>query len=157
MINLMNRILNNKNIFVNNNNKMSIFNNPEFFNNSDNKISKSKKSIFDDIQPMTKPNTNITDHLKTLKFNQLKAIAKFHNLHFHIKLNSRNNIIKALSSLYEYKEGKYGSKPFNIILKDNTVKQSVDVKKRSKDDEFIINLINKQGSKKTIQDVIKQL
>ena len=141
---------------------MSIFDNPDFYSNSDNKLLKSKsksKSIFDDdIQPMTKPNTNITDHLKTLKFNQLKAIAKFHNLHFHIKLNSRNNIIKALSSLYEYKEGKYGSKPFNIILKNNIVKQSVDVKKKSsKDDEFVIDLIKKQGSGKTIQEIIKNL
>jgi negative regulator of genetic competence, sporulation and motility len=137
-----------------------IFDNPEFYDSPD-KISKSKskKSIFDemndDIQPIAKP--NITEHLKTLKYKQLKAIAKFHNLHYVIKLNSRNNIINALSKLYDYKNGKYGSKPFNIILKDNTVKQSVDVKKRSKDDEFIINLINKQGSKKTIQDVIKNL
>jgi hypothetical protein len=138
---------------------MSIFNSPAFFN-SNNKIIKSKsKSIFDDdIQPMTKPNiTNITDHLKTLKYKQLQALGRFHNLHYHIKLNSRNNIIKALTQLYEYKDGKYGSKPFNMILTDNTVKQSVDIKKRNKDDEFIIDLIKKQGSKKTIQDVIKQL
>jgi len=140
----------------------SIFDNPEFFNNPDNKIIKSKsksKSIFDemndDIQPIAKP--NITEHLKTLKFNQLKAIAKFHNLHYVIKLNSRNNIINALSKLYEYKNGKYGSKPFNIILSNNTVKQSVDVKKRSKDDEFVIDLIKKQGTGRTLQQIIKQL
>jgi ERCC4-related helicase len=142
---------------------MSIFNNPAFF--SDNKIIKSKsksKSIFDDIQsiekPMTKPNiTNITDHLKTLKFNQLKAIAKFSNLHYHIKLNSRNNIINALSSLYEYKNNRYGSKPFNMILTDNKVKQSIHVKKRNTDDEFVIDLIKKQGTGKTIQEIIKNL
>ena len=140
----------------------SIFNN-EFFNsdNSDNKIIKSKsksKSIFDDIQPMTKPNiTNITEHLKTLKFKQLQALGRFHNLHFHIKLNSRANIINALTSLYEYKNDKYGSKPFNMILKDNTVKQSVDVKKRNKDDEFVIDLIKKQGTGRTVQDIIKNL
>jgi len=138
----------------------TIFDNPEFF--SDNKIikSKSKKSIFDDdIQPMTKPTiTNITEHLKTLKYKQLQALGRFHNLHFHIKLNSRANIINALTSLYEYKNDKYGSKPFNMILSNNTVKQSVDVKKKSsKDDEFVINLIKKQGSKKTVQDIIKQL
>ena len=139
----------------------SIFNNPSFFNSSDNKIikSKSKKSIFDDdIQPMTKPNiTNITDHLKTLKYKQLQALGRFHNLHYHIKLNSRNNIINALTQLYEYKDGKYGSKPFNIILKDNTVKQSVNTRKHNKDDEFVIDLIKRQGSKKTIRDVIKNL
>ena len=140
---------------------MSIFNNPEFFN-SNNKIIKSKsksKSIFDDdTQPMTKPTiTNITEHLKTLKYKQLQALGRFHNLHYVIKLNSRANIINALTKLYEYKEGKYGSKPFNIILTDNTVKQSLDIKKRNKDDEFVINLIKQQGSKKTIQDVIKQL
>ena len=44
-----------------------------------------------------------------------------------------------------------------MILTDNTVKQSVDVKKRNTDDQFVIDLIKKQGSKKTIQDVIKQL
>jgi hypothetical protein len=139
---------------------MSIFNNPEFFN-SDNKIikSKSKNSIFDDIQPIEKPNiTNITEHLRTLKFGQLKAIAKFSNLHYHIKLNSRNNIINALSSLYEYKNGKYGSKPFNMILTaDNTVKQSINVQKRNKDDEFVIDFIKKQGTGKTVQDIIKNL
>jgi ERCC4-related helicase len=137
---------------------MSIFSNPEFY--SDNKIikSKSKNSIFDDIQPMTKGNiTNITEHLKTLKYKQLKAIAKFHNLHYHIKLTGRNNIINALSKLYDYKNDKYGSKPFNMILKDNIVKQSINVQKRNKDDEFVIDLIKRQGSKKTIQDVIKQL
>jgi hypothetical protein len=108
---------------------------------------------------MTKPTiTNITEHLKTLKYKQLQALGRFHNLHFHIKLNSRANIINALTSLYEYKNDKYGSKPFNMILSNNTVKQSVDVKKKSsKDDEFVINLIKKQGSKKTVQDIIKQL
>jgi hypothetical protein len=142
---------------------MSIFNNPEFYSEN-NKIIKSKsksksKSIFDDdTQPMTKPTiTNIAEHLKTLKYKQLQALGRFHNLHFHIKLNSRANIINALTKLYEYKNDKYGSKPFNMILTDNNVKQSVDVKKRSKDDEFVINLIKKQGSKRTIQDVIKQL
>ena len=143
----------------------SIFNSPSFFN-SDNKIIKSKsksKSIFDemndDIQPIAKPNiTNITDHLKTLKFKQLQALGRFHNLHYVIKLNSRNNIINALTSLYEYKDGKYGSKPFNMILKDNTVKESVNIRKRNKDDdEFIINLIKKQGTGRTIQEIIKQL
>ena len=139
---------------------MSIFNNPEFFN-SDNKIikSKSKNSIFDDIQPIEKPNiTNITEHLKTLKYKQLQALGRFHNLHTIIKLNSRNNIINALSSLYEYKNGKYGSKPFNMILTaDNTVKQSINVQKRNKDDEFVIDFIKKQGTGKTVQDIIKNL
>jgi len=138
----------------------SIFNNPAFY--SDNKIIKSKsksKSIFDDdTQPMTKPNiTNITDHLKTLKYKQLQALGRFHNLHSIIKLNSRNNIINALTRLYEYKDGKYGSKPFNMILSDNTIKQSVDVKKRNKDDEFVIDLIKQQGTNKTVQDIIKNL
>jgi hypothetical protein len=138
---------------------MSIFNNPEFFN-SNNKIIKSKsKSIFDDdIQPISKPNiTNITEHLKTLKYKQLQALGRFHNLHYHVKLSGRNNIINALTRLYEYKNDKYGSKPFNMILTDNTVKQSINVRKRNTDDEFVTDLIKKQGSKKTIQDIIKQL
>jgi len=148
---------------------ISVFDDPQF---------DKYDSIFDDPQfdilnkkpiPITKPipkpmkieeikqPNKIYDVLKNMKYKQLQALGRFHNLHYHIKLNSRDNIINGLTRLYEYKDGKYGSKPFNMILSDNTVKQSVDIKKRNTDDEFVIDLIKKQGTGRTIQDIIKNL
>jgi hypothetical protein len=108
------------------------------------------------IEEIKQPN-KIYDVLKNMKYKQLQALGRFHNLHYHIKLNSRDNIINGLTRLYEYKNDKYGSKPFNMILNNNKIKQSVNITKRNKDDEFVIDLIKKQGTGKTVQDIIKNL
>jgi hypothetical protein len=117
---------------------ISVFDDPQF---------DKYNSIFDDPQfdilnqkpkkkekPIEIKYDNINNVLENMKYKQLKALAKFHNLHYRIKLNSRDNVITALKNLYNYKNDIYSSKPFNMVLKDNEVKQSVNITKRNKDD-----------------------
>jgi hypothetical protein len=72
---------------------------------------------------------DIKNHLATLSFKQLKDIAKHTNLHYHIKLTSRAIVTEALNRLYNYNNGVYGSKPFELVVKDGIPKQHLVIKK----------------------------
>ena len=124
----------------------------------------SKKSIWDDdeieSEKIKAKTDNIIEVLNKLKYKQLQALARYHNLHYKIKLVGKQNLINAISSLYDYKNGIYSlkEKPFEMILKDdNNIKQVINVKRKNINDKFVIDLIKKQGADKTIQDIIKQL
>ena len=75
---------------------------------------------------------DIANHLKTLSFKQLKALAKYTNLHYHISMKSRENVINGLIRLFEYRDGVYGNKPFKMVLTEAGVKVPVSVKRKMK-------------------------
>lgn len=122
--------------------KLSIFDDEYDFENPHKNIINTKKvkktnklSIWDDEHEIYKNQNvkaNITDILRKLKYNQLQALARYHNLHYKIKLVGKQHLIDEISKLYEYKNGIYSlkEKPFEMVLKDDTVKQVVNIKKK---------------------------
>jgi hypothetical protein len=74
---------------------------------------------------------DIRTHLKTLTWMELKNLAKITNLHFHISLKSKSNVIEGLAKLYEFRNGVYTTKPFEAIQKDGkTMKKPIQIKKK---------------------------
>ena len=75
---------------------------------------------------------DIRTHLKTLTWMELKNLAKITNLHFHISLKSKSDVIEGLAKLYEHRNGIYTTKPFEAIQKDGKMmKKPISIKKKA--------------------------